>query len=209
MISSRSEHDGFAVLKRLAQKPVPVERCGLCNVPLPPEHRHLVQPQSRRIECACDACALLFENQTGNYRLVPRDAERLRNFSLDDLQWEALELPISLAFFFHNSAMNKTVALYPSPAGATECLLPLDTWAEIVAQNPRLQALQPDVEALLVNRTHTPHQYFLAPIDRCYELVGIIRRHWQGFSGGDVAWARIAEFFASLAPDRQQEAVRA
>jgi hypothetical protein len=201
-----SQPDGFALLKRLAQKPAPVDRCGLCNVPLGPAHRHLVEPHSRRIECACNACALLFENQTGRYRLVPRDAELLRDFKLDNLQWESLELPIKLAFFFHNSAMGRVVAFYPSPAGATESLLPLDAWEEIVKQNPRLERLQPDIEALLVNRAATPHQYFVAPIDRCYELVGIIRREWRGFSGGDKVWEQIAEFFRSLAPSNPREA---
>jgi Family of unknown function (DUF5947) len=198
--SGQQFDDDFTFLKRLVQKPLPVERCGLCNVAVPPDHRHLIDPQSRRIECACTACALLFENQTGRYRLVPRDAVLLRDFVLDDLQWEALGLPINLAFFFRNSAMGKIVALYPSPAGATESLLALDTWEEIVAQNPRLQHLQADVEALLVNRISKPYQYFIAPMDRCYELVGIIRRYWRGFSGGDEVWERIAALFSTLSP---------
>lgn len=196
----------FTFLKRFVQKPPAVERCGLCNVAVPPEHRHLIDPQSRRIECACTACALLFENQTGRYRLVPRDAILLRDFVLDDLQWESLGVPINLAFFFHNSAMGKIVALYPSPAGATESLLALDTWEEIVAQNLRLQQLQADVEALLVNRISNPHERFIAPIDRCYELVGIIRRHWRGFSGGEDVWERIEIFFNSLRPYAPAEA---
>jgi hypothetical protein len=196
----QSAHGGLAILKRLAQKPAPIERCGLCSVALVPGHRHLVDPQTRRIECACTACALLFENQSGRYRLAPRDAILLRDFILDDLQWEALGLPINLAFFFHNSAMGKVVALYPSPAGATESLLPLDAWQEIARQNPRLQQLQPDVEALLVNRIGDKREYFIAPIDRCYELAGSIRRHWSGFSGGDEVWEKVAAFFNSLRP---------
>ena len=201
MLRSGEQFDGdFMFLKRLVQKRLPVERCGLCDVAVQPEHRHLIDPHSRRIECACTACALLFENQTGRYRLVPRDAVLLRDFVLDDLHWAALGLPINLAFFFRNSAMGKIVALYPSPAGATESLLALDTWEEIVAQNPPLQHLQADVEALLVNRISDPYQYFIAPIDRCYELVGIIRRYWRGFSGGDEVWQRIAAFFSTLPP---------
>jgi hypothetical protein len=90
------------------------------------------------------------------------------------------------------------VALYPSPAGATESQLALDLWQDIVEQNPRLRELKPDVEALLVNRIGTTREYFIAPIDRCYELVGIIRRHWSGFSGGDEVWGKIATFFLGL-----------
>jgi hypothetical protein len=199
----------FGTLKRLARRPPAVERCGLCNVELGPGHRHLVEPRTRAIECACTACALLFENQTGRYRLVPRDAVPLRDFRLDDLQWEALDLPIELAFFFHNSALGKTVAFYPSPAGATESLLPLEAWQELVQQNPRLERMQPDVEALLVNRTNGAREYFIAPVDRCYELVGIIRRYWQGFTGGDEVHARIAEFFEHLRQGAPAEAANA
>ena len=189
---------GLLTLKRLAVKPAPVERCGICDVALGPQHRHLVEPTSRRIECACLACALLFENQTGRYRLVPRDPILLDRFALEDAQWGALDLPIDLAFFFANSVSGKTVGFYPSPAGATESLLPLDAWQEIVQHNPRLGRMQPDVEALLVNRLRGANAYFIAPIDCCYELVGLVRKYWRGFSGGDEVWEKLDSFFASL-----------
>ena len=89
------------------------------------------------------------------------------------------------------------MAFYPSPAGATESLLPLSTWEELVAGNPVLSDMQPDVEALLVNPVKSP-EYYIAPIDICYELVGLIRVHWKGFSGGDEVWARLDEFFDRL-----------
>ena len=60
-------------------------------------------------------------------------------------------------------------AMYPSPAGATESLLPLTAWTTLVADNPVLGQLEPDVEALLVNRVGESREYFLAPIDACYE----------------------------------------
>jgi hypothetical protein len=97
---------------------------------------------------------------------------------------------------------------YPSPAGATESLLTLEGWEELVEQNPILGQIEPDVEALLVNRageTHEPsdaqtgvHEYFIVPIDACFELVGLIRVHWRGFSGGKQAWDRIGDFFNGL-----------
>ena len=64
--------------------------------------------------------------------------------------------------------------------------------------NPALGALQPDVEALLVNRTHGCREYYLVPIDRCYALVGTIRRQWRGLSGGSEVWEAIGGFFARL-----------
>lgn len=209
MAGSYAAMRGLTELKRLAQRPAPAERCGLCDVMLAPEHRHLVEPMSRRIECACTACALLFENQTGRFRLVPRDPVLLEDFEIDELQWEALEIPISLAFFFENSALNKTAAFYPSPAGATESLLPLDAWHEVVNRNQRLHRMQADVEALLVNRTAQQPEYFIAPIDRCYELVGIIRTHWRGFSGGDDVWSRINAFFLTMRAAARREAANA
>jgi hypothetical protein len=42
------------------------------------------------------------------------------------------------------------VAFYPGPAGATESELPLPAWNRMVARDPRLAVLRPDVEALLV-----------------------------------------------------------
>ncbi|MGH7936478.1 MAG: DUF5947 family protein, partial [Chthoniobacterales bacterium] len=92
----------------------------------------------------------------------------------------------------------KMTALYPSPAGATESLLPITAWETIVRQNPVLRELQPDVEALLVNRAHEARDYYIAPIDKCFELVGLIRMNWRGFSGGEEVWREIEKFFTNL-----------
>ena len=58
--------------------------------------------------------------------------------------------------------------------------------------------LQPDVEALLVNRVGGTREYLLVPIDECYKLVGLIRTHWRGLSGGAEVWREIGAFFAAL-----------
>ncbi|MGH7720942.1 MAG: DUF5947 family protein, partial [Gemmatimonadaceae bacterium] len=113
-----------------------------------------------------------------------------------EIQWEALQIPVGIAFFFHNSAMGRTVVFYPSPAGATESLLPLEAWDEVVRANPLLETLAPDVEALLVYRRRDGFEHYIVPIDACYELVGRMRRHWRGFDGGQEAWAEIEAFFA-------------
>jgi hypothetical protein len=193
----------FSTLRRLARpRATPQaspEHCGLCSAVLAPVHRHLLEVANRQIVCACDPCALRFHGVLGGrFALVPRDARALPAFRLSDAQWESLALPIGLAFFFYSTPHAKVTALYPSPAGATESLLPLSSWEVLVSENPPLAQLQPDVEALLVNRVGTARQYYVAPIDACYELVGLIRVHWRGLSGGEVVWGEIEQFFSRL-----------
>jgi len=198
------QDSAFAALRQFARKRAPVERCEMCSLGLPPEHEHLVEPLYRKLICACDACAILFEGQSGTkFKRVPRRVLFLRDFQLTDAQWDGLMVPIGMAFFFKSTPLGKVIALYPSPAGPTESLLSLDTWADIAEMNPALSAMEPDVTALLVNRVAhargaAPAEYYLAPIDECYKLVGLIRTHWRGLSGGTEVWREIASFFASL-----------
>ena len=78
--------------------------------------------------------------------------------------------------------------IYPSPAGPTESLLSLDAWSQLAETNQVLAELEPDVEALLVNRTNGAREYYRVSIDRCYALVGLIRTRWRGLSGGTEVW---------------------
>jgi hypothetical protein len=194
----------FAVLRQFARSPRPEERCELCSAALAHEHPHLVEVRSRQIVCACEACATLFDGMAaGKYRRVSRRAQLLADFEITDGQWESLLIPINMAFFFQSSVESRVIALYPSPAGPVESLLPLDAWNEIVQQNAILGGLQPDIEALLVNRVGHAHdwsraEYYIAPIDECYRLVGLIRSNWKGLSGGSEVWAEIGRFFSEL-----------
>ena len=176
-----------------------VEQCELCGLRLAPEHRHMLEMATRKIVCACDACTMTFVPVVeGRFKVIPRDARSLPEFEISDPDWEGLALPINLAFFFYDSPNEKMTALYPSPAGATESLLPLTAWEAIVRQNPILQKMEPDVEALLVHRAGDAREYFIAPIDKCFELVGLIRMHWRGFTGGEEVWLEIGKFFDAL-----------
>jgi hypothetical protein len=189
----------FAALRGLMRPKQPAERCELCSLELGPVHAHLLELSSRKLVCSCDACAVLFSDPgAGRYRRIPRDVTFLADFRLSDEQWESLQLPINLAFFTHSSAAGRPLALYPSPAGATESLLPLESWQMLVEENPILKQLQPDVEALLVNRIGEMREHYRAPIDECYRLVGLIRGGWRGLSGGPEVWAEIGRFFAGL-----------
>lgn len=195
----------LASLQRFVRKPrEQAEVCELCAKPLPPVHQHLLELEKRRITCACDPCAILFGgNARQRYRRIPRDVRPLSDFVMDDQEWGSLLIPINLAFFVYSSAAGRVIAQYPSPGGAMESALDLEYWDAIVEQNaernPVLKRLEPDVEALLVNRLSTPPKYFVAPIDQCFRLVGIIRKHWRGLSGGQEVWKEIDRFFGELA----------
>jgi Family of unknown function (DUF5947) len=177
------------------------ERCDLCTEPIGPEHGHLVDLQARSLMCACRGCQLLFtvDGAGGSrYRAVPDRYLALPALELSSGQWESLQIPVSVAFFFYNSSLERTAAFYPGPAGATESLLPLEAWAELTAADKDLASLQPDVEAWLVRsqeRAGGGAESFIVPIDACYELVGRLRRLWRGFDGGREAQAALDEFF--------------
>jgi hypothetical protein len=193
---------GFEVLRRFAKARAPVERCDLCGLEIAPSHDHLIDPAERRLACACGACAVLFSGQAGTkYKRVPREVLALDDLTISDAQWEALRLPIDLAFLYDSTPQGRVVACYPSPAGATESLLELETWEDIRREHPILSELQPDVQALLVNRVRrgsARNACYLVPIDQCFRLVGLIRMHWKGFTGGTEVWEEIDRFFADL-----------
>jgi hypothetical protein len=200
----RGRENAFAALRQFVRKRAVVERCEMCSRELTADHEHLVEPANRKLICACEACAILFEGQSGTkYKRVPRRVVFLRDFQLTDGQWDGLMVPIEMAFFFRSTPHGKVIALYPSPAGPTESLLALDTWADIVELNPVLREMESDVTALLVNRVGrargaAPAEYYLVPIDECYKLVGLIRTHWRGLSGGTEVWREIGAFFAAI-----------
>jgi hypothetical protein len=197
-------NSGFATLRRFVRERAPAERCELCSAALAERHAHLIDTMTRKVTCSCEPCAILFTSDAATkYRRIPRRMRSLPHFRLADGQWDALMIPINLAFFFHSTPAGRVVALYPSPAGPTESLLELEAWDEIVSENPVLAGMEPDVEALLVNRIGIARdvalaEYYIAPIDECFKLVGLIRSHWRGLSGGAEVWEEIGRFFGEL-----------
>lgn len=198
--------DAFDALHQLVRRRVirPQERCELCSKPVGPMHQHLIEPVTRKLVCACEPCSILFSAQhSTRYKRVPRDTRFLPDFRLTASQWDSLMVPINMAFFFRSSVTGKMIALYPSPAGATESLLALETWDEIVEENPIVGNMEADVEALLVNRLGPMRgfaidEHYILPIDECFKLVGLIRTHWRGLSGGTEVWHETHQFFDSL-----------
>ena len=189
----------FQALRQFARRG-PVEYCNLCNDRIAPTHVHLIDPVNRRILCACQTCSVVFE---GAYKPIPRRVRLLNQFQLTDSQWDDLAVPINMAFFFQSSAVDRVVGLYPSPAGAIESAMPPDRWREIAENNPTLNEMDTDVEALLVNRLgpakgHNGPGYYILPIDECFRLVGLVRTHWRGLSGGTEVWREIGQFFSQM-----------
>lgn len=185
-----------------APAPQRPERCELCATELTGRHRHLVDRERQSLACACTACSLLFDRPgSGGGRFSPVPDRCLSDPAgeLSDVAWDALQIPVSVAFFFHNSDQDRLVALYPSPAGATESELDGELWESVLGSSRLANLLRPDVEALLVRRSGGPGAAdggcYLVPVDMAYELVGRLRKTWQGFDGGAEARAELNAFF--------------
>jgi len=179
----------------------PEGRCELCSEPLPERHRHLLDLETTRLLCACQACSLLMDHQAaggGHYRLIPDEAREIVDLELPDPLWNALGVPVELAFLVHSTPREGVTAFYPGAMGATEARPDPDAWAEVVAGNPVLADLVPDVEALLVRRVDAERRGWIAPIDACFRLTGQIRTRWRGLAGGSEVFAAIQDFFEGL-----------
>jgi hypothetical protein len=194
----------------------PEEKCEFCATPVAAEHGHVADLETSTLMCACRACYLLFthsgagqtwqqdpqpepEKRIGRarYRAIPDRYRSDPGHPLTLAEWDALEIPVGLAFFLRSSAGGETTGFYPSPAGATECRLDLDAWGRIAAEHPLLAAAEPDVEAILISRGERDQpgvETFLVPIDACYELAGRMRLEWRGFDGGAEARQSITAF---------------
>jgi Family of unknown function (DUF5947) len=208
-----------STLRRLAgPKPPPPpaadERCEFCGVGIDERHGHVADVADHRLLCVCRPCYLLFAPQGaggGRYRGVGEEVSQVADLALAPTQWDALRIPVDLAFFFHQTQPGedpRLLAFYPGPAGATESELDLTAWAGIAGANPVLADVQPDVEAVLLRRRGDEVSCYLVPIDVCYELVGLVRSAWTGLGGGAEVWRLIDNFFDGL-DERAEPVARA
>jgi len=185
-------------LGRLA-RPEPVEeaeseKCEICGQGVSEDHRHLLELGERRILCSCEPC-IAMRSGLENYCPVGTRFVWLDDVDFPAELWAAFQLPIGLAFFFRSTGIDAVVALYPSPAGATESELHLESWNKLVELNPILENLEADSEALVVNRMGDEPQHAIVPIDECYRLVGLIKSTWEGISGGSAIENSVPKFF--------------
>lgn len=171
----------------------------MCASPVGPRHGHVVDIENRSLMCACRSCFLLFTRETAGgarYRAVPERYLHDLDRPLTAAEWAGLGIPVESAFFLRGD--NGIAAFYPSPAGATECLLDLRAWADLSASHPLLAEPAADVEAILIRDTDTEVECYLVPVDACYQLVGTVRMYWKGFDGGPEAHRHIDAFFADI-----------
>ena len=180
------------------------EQCELCVLTLAANHRHLLHLDERRILCVCETCWAVRSGEA-EFRPVGNRTVWLDDFALTDEQWASFQIPIGLAFFMVSTVSGGVIALYPSPAGATECELDLESWQRLVTENPALADLEADAEALIVNRMAEPPKHVIAPIDVAYQLVGVVKTSWEGISGGSATEEAVARYFEGL---RERAVVR-
>jgi hypothetical protein len=174
-----------------------LETCDLCGTTIPPDHRHLLHLAERRIVCTCEACWGMRGGE-GDFRPTGQRTLWLGELDVPDDLWASFQIPIGLAFFMRSTVTECVVAMYPSPAGATESELHFESWSRMVALNPVVGRMEADIEGLIVNRLTDPPQHVIAPIDRCYELTGTIKASWEGISGGSGVETAVAAFFDRL-----------
>ena len=174
-----------------------VEYCDMCGLSIPADHRHLLDLKERRIVCACESCWAMRSGE-GDYRPTGNRTLWLADLTLPEEVWASFQIPIGLAFFMRSTVTECVVAMYPSPAGATESELHFESWERMLELNPVLRELEPDIEGLIVNRLSEPPMYAIAPIDRCYALTGAIKATWEGISGGTGVGAAVTDFFEDL-----------
>ena len=195
-MQAKSLHNWVSQVRRFVARH-DVEHCDFCSKAIGHQHAHLIERATRRFLCACQGCALTL-GASAKYCAVSPRTDVLHDFKLSDAEWNAFQIPIDMVFLFHSTPANRPIAIYPSPAGPTESLLSLDAWSRLVETNRVLAELEPDVEALLVNRTEGAREYYRVSIDRCYALVGLIRTQWRGLSGGTEVWTAVQDFFTAL-----------
>ncbi len=169
---------GAGTLRRLAQRSTvareaALEQCELCGAPIPPEHSHVLELATRDVKCACRPCGLLFD-RAEQRRLIPADVRRVDAVDLG--------VPVEMAFVVRVDGTPK--AFYPSPIGPTESLLNVELPVE----------LADDVEALLVRGGAA----WVVGVDVCFALVGLVRTHWRGLTGGADVRRELDRFFDEL-----------
>ena len=145
----------------------------------------MLELSSRELMCSCRPCSLLFDREgagSGRYKLVPERRLRLEDFAISDAGvggaarsgGHGVLLPLERRA---SGCSPTTPARWGRPSRSCE----LSSWQELEAANPILGELEPDVEALLVNRVaRREHGTGSSRSTSATALVGLIRTRWRG-----------------------------
>lgn len=185
------------------------ERCDFCASEIKGEHRHLIEPGSKSVACACNICVLtssslrkITSQGAFHYKIIPELYSVVSDFVMPEEVWASLSIPVDMAFFVYSSTKEDLEVFFPSPLGPIQSELSQHSKSLLKTMNPIIKVLSHednrDALALLVNRTETSSEYFLIPIDQCYKLIGLMRKNWRGFGGGKEMHVMIAQFFQEL-----------
>jgi hypothetical protein len=199
-VSALRALERFARAASEEQRSDHAERCEVCAAYRLASHSHVVDRSAHKLCCVCGPCSVAFQGTlAGRYVSVPTRVAVDPTFCLTNAQWETLQIPVRLAFVLRQSGQERWVAFFPSPAGATEAELSQSAWLALTRDSTLVRLVRDDVEALLMRGNPSgTFDCFITPIDLCYELVGIVRKHWRGFSGGEQVQRELDRFFNQL-----------
>ena len=136
LLPSESAYDVLARIRAARADPQPAgERCEMCSEAIADEHQHVVNLEGRQLMCVCRGCYLLFTDTHAElrYRSIPDRYLSFSDFVLGRREWEMLQIPVGLAFFFRNSDLGRTVAFYPVRRGRRN---PNSIWMRGTASAP-------------------------------------------------------------------------
>ena len=140
-----------------------------------------------RLLCVCRPCYLLFAPRGRRRRPLPR-RRRGRcagstTWSSTRRDWDALRIPVDLAFFFRQQPTRTALlAFYPGPGGATESDARPARLGRHRSTPTRCSTDDrcPTSRRCCCAATTARSPAHLVPIDVCYELVGVVREPVDG-----------------------------
>ena len=141
------------------------EHCDLCSEPIPPEHRHLLDLETRELRCACRraACCSTARAPAAGTTPGPRPAAAAGRLRARRRAWEELRIPVDMAFFFHRARGRARRRLLPGADGRDRVAARAARLGGDRGRQPRARGMEPDVEALLVNRARGARDSWLVP----------------------------------------------
>ena len=146
--------------------------CRFCSSALDSPPNPLFEVATQRVLFACNPCASRFEKRSGGpFKLIPRSTRQIEDFRMPEVPWQTYDLPGNVTFVFYCTAAAKLLSVCKVAAGTVDLTVPREVWKAIIEANPVLEEMRPDVEGLLIIHTGDSREYFIAPIDVCYNLI--------------------------------------